>query len=80
MALSVLFDDALRELAPDPRSNQAAVPAADGFLYSGNRHESVPRALFLDRRLTPLERNAWQVFRLQLNVSDQWTTSLKVPS
>ena len=37
------------------------------FLYSGNRHESVPRALFLDRRLTPLERNAWQVFRLQLN-------------
>ena len=35
--------------------------------YSGNRHESVPRALFLDRRLTPLERNAWQVFRLQLN-------------
>src|SRR3546814_15584708 len=28
---------------------------------------SVPRALFLDRRLTPLERNAWQVFRLQLN-------------
>jgi hypothetical protein len=27
----------------------------------------VPRALFLDRRLTPLERNAWQVFRLRLN-------------
>ena len=27
----------------------------------------MPRALFLDRRLTPLERNAWQVFRLQLN-------------
>jgi hypothetical protein len=24
----------------------------------------VPRRLFLDRRLTPLERNAWQVFRL----------------
>ena len=46
---------------------QAAAPASDGFLFSGNRHESVPRALFLDRRLTPLERNAWQVFRLQLN-------------
>src|SRR3546814_12920348 len=30
-------------------------------------HGGVPRALFLDRRLTPLERNAWQVFRLQLN-------------
>ncbi len=63
LALSALFDDALRELAPA----QVAAPASDGFLYSGNRHESVPRALFLDRRLTPLERNAWQVFRLQLN-------------
>ena len=27
----------------------------------------MPRRLFLDRRLTPLERNAWQVFRLVLN-------------
>ncbi|AGK49316.1 hypothetical protein BTI_2168 [Burkholderia thailandensis MSMB121] len=36
------------------------------MLFSGNRHETVPRALFLDRRLTPLERNAWQVIRWQL--------------
>ena len=41
--------------------------ATDGFLFSGNRHESVPRALFFDHRLTPLERNAWQVFRLLLD-------------
>ncbi|EPS9196613.1 STY4528 family pathogenicity island replication protein [Pseudomonas aeruginosa] len=78
VALSALFDDALRELVPRapptppaPRGAAAASPAApvsDGFLYSGNRHESVPRALFLDRRLTPLERNAWQVFRLQLQI------------
>ena len=74
VALSALFDDALRQLlAPaQPAGHgtataQAAAPASDGFLYSGNRHESVPRALFLDRRLTPLERNAWQVFRLQIN-------------
>ena len=77
VALSALFDDALRELVPPapptppaPRGAAAAslaAPVSDGFLYSGNRHESVPRALFLDRRLTPLERNAWQVFRLQLN-------------
>ena len=76
VALSALFDDALRELVPPapptppaPRGAAAAslaAPVSDGFLYSGNRHESVPRALFLDRRLTPLERNAWQVFRLQL--------------
>jgi hypothetical protein len=55
--LSTLFDEAQRRL---PASG-------DGYLYSGNPHESVPRALFLDQRLTPLERNAWQVFRLQLN-------------
>lgn len=42
-------------------------PTGDGIIYCGNRHESVPRALFLDTRLTPLERNAWQVFRLLLN-------------
>ena len=67
IALSALFDDALRELAPVQTAPQVAGPASDGFLFSGNRHESVPRALFLDRRLTPLERNAWQVFRLRLN-------------
>src|SRR5574337_2066314 len=74
VALSALFDGALRQLLPSAQpagygtaTAQAAAPASDGFLYSGNRHESVPRALFLDRRLTPLERNAWQVFRLQLN-------------
>src|SRR5574343_682881 len=73
VALSELFDEALRELVPPapppPRGTAPTSPAApisDGFLYSGNRHESVPRALFLDRRLTPLERTAWQVFRLQL--------------
>jgi hypothetical protein len=70
IALSALFEDALQQLATDQAA--AATPSAvepprDGFLYSGNRHESVPRSLFLDRRLTPLERNAWQVFRLQLN-------------
>jgi len=64
MALSALFDDALQNLA---KAQGTAPAGGDGFLYSGNRHESVPRALFLDRRLTPLERNAWQVFRLQLN-------------
>lgn len=39
----------------------------DGFVYSGHHHDSVPRTLLLDRRLSPLERNAWQVIRLLLN-------------
>lgn len=70
VALSALFDDALEKLAPaagQATSAKRTATQADAFLYSGNRHESVPRRLFLDRRLTPLERNAWQVFRLQLN-------------
>jgi len=61
-SLSTLLDDALRSLPPKDSS-----PASDGFIYSGNRHESVPRVLFLDRRLTPLERNTWQIVRMMLN-------------
>lgn len=45
-------------------SNQALQA---GFLFSGQSHEVVPRRLLLDSRLTPLERNAWQVFRLMLH-------------
>nr|WP_314527268.1 STY4528 family pathogenicity island replication protein [uncultured Pseudomonas sp.] len=44
-------------------SNQALQA---GFLFSGQSHEVVPRSLLLDSRLTPLERNAWQVLRLML--------------
>ncbi|ELF6204794.1 TPA: hypothetical protein QEM76_003030 [Pseudomonas putida] len=66
VALLDLFDGALKTLAAQQQAAPAPTPT-DGFLYSGNRQESVPRALFLDRRLTPLERNAWQVFRLLLN-------------
>ncbi len=44
-------------------SNQALQA---GFLFSGHSQEVVPRRLLLDSRLTPLERNAWQVFRLML--------------
>ncbi|MGV8919321.1 MAG: STY4528 family pathogenicity island replication protein [Pseudomonas sp.] len=44
-----------------------------GILFTGNPHEAFPRRLLLDNRLTPLERNAWQVFRLLLN--DDWLTS-----
>src|SRR5690606_8317983 len=64
MSLSALLDDALQHVE-SPK--QAGTVPGGGFLYSGNRHESVPRALLFDQRLTPLERNAWQVCRLQLN-------------
>jgi len=64
IALNKLLENALNTLASEPAKPSART---DGFLFSGNRHDSVPRALLLDRRLTPLERNAWQVFRLMLN-------------
>ena len=67
--LGDLFEQALGQLQPQqppPSRPAASPPPTDGFLYSGNRHDSVPRALLLDRRLTPLERNGWQVFRLML--------------
>ncbi|MBU9618755.1 MULTISPECIES: STY4528 family pathogenicity island replication protein [Pseudomonadota] len=78
VALADLFDAALKDLAPKPKADvppstptpvpvSTAPASGDAFLFSGNRHETVPRRLFLDRRLTPLERNAWQVFRLMLN-------------
>jgi len=65
IALNELLDSALNKLTTEPAKPSAA--RTDGFLFSGNRHDSVPRALLLDRRLTPLERNTWQVFRLMLN-------------
>lgn len=62
VALTTLLDAAARQV-PTVASGTLR---NDGFLFSGNRHETVPRRLFLDTRLTPLERNAWQVFRLLL--------------
>ena len=38
-----------------------------GIVFSGNPHETVPRRLLIDDRLSPLERNVWQVFRLLMN-------------
>jgi len=61
--LSALLDDAAKRIP----STASGPLTSDGFLFSGNRHDSVPRRLLLDTRLTPLERNAWQVFRLLLN-------------
>lgn len=62
MAMPAALARALEQLQPS-----ADAPATDRLLYSGNRHEAVPRALFFDRRLTPLERNAWQLLRLQIS-------------
>jgi hypothetical protein len=81
-ALNTLLDSASERLAtqrqasPQPGKSRCsgAAPLTSilgtentGILFTGNPHEAVPRRLLLDNRLTPLERNAWQVFRLLLN-------------
>ncbi|APS30425.1 STY4528 family pathogenicity island replication protein [Pectobacterium brasiliense] len=67
--LNELFDQAFSRLqtqSTKPVQSTSSPAATDGFLFSGNHHDSVPRALLMDGRLTPLERNGWQVFRLML--------------
>ncbi|HCE5826591.1 TPA: hypothetical protein NHK69_003076 [Pseudomonas aeruginosa] len=79
VSLGDLFEQALQRVqvqqpAPPPPAQSVSTRQTDGFIFSGNRHDSVPRALLTDNRLTPLERNAWQVFRLLLN--DDGVTAL----
>lgn len=80
--LNTLLDSASSSMS-DQRREQVRTPKPDrpgaqpmapilytentGILFTGNPHEAFPRRLLLDNRLTPLERNAWQVFRLLLN-------------
>lgn len=65
LPLSRLIGQTLDGIRPSAPTDSAS----DGIVFTGNRQESVPRALLLDQRLTPLERNAWQVFRMLLNDS-----------
>ncbi|PAU63297.1 hypothetical protein BZL41_12495 [Pseudomonas sp. PIC25] len=72
--ISTLLDSATGHLEAHllQKKEQAATGATSptsysGIIFSGNPHETVPRRLLLDDRLTPLERNAWQVFRLLVN-------------
>lgn len=73
--ISALLDSASGQLEAHVQKKRAedtaptAAPATpySGIIFSGNPHETVPRKLLLDNRLTPLERNCWQVFRLLVN-------------
>lgn len=73
--ISTLLDSAsghleahLQKKRAQETATQSASPSQyAGIIFSGNPHETVPRKLLLDNRLTPLERNCWQVFRLLVN-------------
>ncbi|WP_054889919.1 STY4528 family pathogenicity island replication protein [Pseudomonas sp. NBRC 111129] len=73
--ISTLLDSASGQLeahvqkkrAEDTAPTTAPATPYSGIIFSGNPHETVPRKLLLDNRLTPLERNCWQVFRLLVN-------------
>ncbi|CAK7009343.1 STY4528 family pathogenicity island replication protein [Saezia sanguinis] len=54
----------LADLFEQAHALSAAPPTDDVFLFAGNRQESVPRTLFFDRRLTPIERNTWQIIKM----------------
>lgn len=74
LPLSTLLDSAsghleahlLQKKESTPPGIEGSTPYS-GIIFSGNPHETVPRRLLLDDRLTPLERNTWQVFRLLIN-------------
>jgi len=74
LPLSTLLDSAsghleahlLQKKESTPPGIEGSAPYS-GIIFSGNPHETVPRRLLLDDRLTPLERNTWQVFRLLIN-------------
>jgi len=73
--ISTLLDSASGQLEAHVQKKRAeekallatATQPYAGIIFSGNPHETVPRRLLLDKRLTPLERNCWQVFRLLVN-------------
>jgi len=72
--LSTLLDSASGHLEAHLLHKKESAPTEvagsspySGIIFSGNPHETVPRRLLLDDRLTPLERNTWQVFRLLIN-------------
>lgn len=74
LPLSSLLDSAKDHLeALLQKKKESTLPGAQGLsphsgiIFSGNPHETVPRRLLLDDRLSPLERNTWQVFRLLIN-------------
>jgi len=74
LPFSTLLDSASGHLEAHLRQKKESMPPGiegsapySGIIFSGNPHETVPRRLLLDDRLSPLERNAWQVFRLLIN-------------
>lgn len=74
LPLSTLLDSASGHLEAHLLQKKESAPPGiegsspySGIIFSGNPHETVPRRLLLDDRLTPLERNTWQVFRLLIN-------------
>ena len=74
LPFSTLLDSASGHLEAHLRQKKELTPPGlegsapySGIIFSGNPHETVPRRLLLDDRLSPLERNTWQVFRLLIN-------------
>ncbi|MBI0471238.1 hypothetical protein DF214_06935 [Pectobacterium atrosepticum] len=50
--------------------SSSPVNERSGLLYLGNVHDAVPRRLFLDSRLSPLDKTAWVMIRLYAQQND----------
>ncbi|MCJ5052198.1 hypothetical protein LNT22_23370, partial [Klebsiella pneumoniae] len=51
----------------------APVNEQSGLIFMGNVHDAVPRRLFLDSRLSALDKMAWVMIRLYVVVKFFWT-------
>lgn len=53
--------------APASREPSATDEQTDGLVFLGNVHETVPRALLIDRRLGAIDVLGWQIIRMLCN-------------
>ncbi|MBN3264426.1 STY4528 family pathogenicity island replication protein [Pectobacterium brasiliense] len=65
--LQIMEEGISRQGNSDPSS---PINERSGLLYLGNVHDAVPRRLFLDSRLSPLDKTAWVMIRLYAQQND----------
>ncbi len=60
--IAYTLDKMNARLAARPRRDDGRI--RNGLLFTGNVHDSIPRRLLLDTRLSPLDKMGWMMIRL----------------
>lgn len=60
--IAYTLDKMNARLAASPRRDDGRI--RNGLLFTGNVHDSIPRRLLLDTRLSPLDKMGWMMIRL----------------